>query len=132
MKNFKNMTAVGELINKINQNDTLYESYLEHKLYSKISNSKLYREILQDHPVPSFECYVCERIHQEEKYKKKPSQNVYKCSKPSTKDHNTWYQHWDIGKCQAKALAYLMEKKVPYSEEEFEEVWREFCYYDHK
>ncbi|XP_023029106.2 alpha-(1,3)-fucosyltransferase 10 isoform X1 [Leptinotarsa decemlineata] len=128
VKNFKNMKAVANFINILNKNDTLYESFLGHKLSGRITNSLLEENVLSQHPITGFECYVCKRVHENNFEVEHPKRNVYKCPKPipQSDEENTWNQHWDIGKCQSKALELLLQKGKPYSNDEFEQLWKTF------
>ncbi|KAJ8919453.1 hypothetical protein NQ315_016553 [Exocentrus adspersus] len=102
----------------------------QHKLKSKITNQVLERIILNDHLIPSFECFVCRRILKRSINRKtKAVQNIYRCPKPNSGDkNNTWDQHWEIGKCQSKALEILLGKNQPYSNALFEETWKSLFY----
>lgn len=117
---------MADLINKINSNDTFYEKFLQHKLQSKISNNLLQKYILKDHPIPAFECFVCEQIHRQSATSMRNNKdlNIYKCPKPKVVEkENTWYQHWEVGKCQSKAVQILLAKNTPYTPAIFEETW---------
>ncbi|XP_018579389.1 alpha-(1,3)-fucosyltransferase 10 isoform X2 [Anoplophora glabripennis] len=130
IKNYNSLEEVANLIKKINANDTLYERFLQHKLKSKVSNNLLQKNILKDHPILAFECFVCERTHQSYTYNKRNNDlNIYDCPKPKAPEkENTWYQHWDVGKCQAKALEILLAKDTPYTSSLFEETWKTYFY----
>uniref|UniRef100_A0A6P7FLX8 Fucosyltransferase n=1 Tax=Diabrotica virgifera virgifera TaxID=50390 RepID=A0A6P7FLX8_DIAVI len=129
VEDFSDMRSLADFIKKVNANDTLYSSFLEHKLSQKISNERLKNEILSEHPIPEFECYVCTQIHENRNFKTR-NMNVYDCPKPVPRDteKNTWDQHWDIGRCQSKALKMLVGKNEPFSEEVFEETWKNLYY----
>lgn len=118
------MEAVGNLIKKINKNDTLYESFLDHKTKLKVSN-KLLTIKKKEHPIIDFECFVCQNVHRNNYSYMKRKRNIYKCPKPNVPNkENTWNQHWDIGKCQSKALKLLVNKDQPYSMKLFDETWK--------
>lgn len=126
MKNYGSVEDAANLIREINTNDTLYESFLQHKLEMTISNQLLQKSVLKDHPISAFECFVCEQIQRQSSTSngKNSNLNIYECPKPkSPEKENTWDQHWDVGKCQSKALEILLSKNTPYTSTAFEELW---------
>ncbi|KAJ8955292.1 hypothetical protein NQ314_006905 [Rhamnusium bicolor] len=129
VKNYGSLEAVANLINKINENDTMYESFLEHKIKSKLSNNLLKEYILEDHPITSFECFVCQKMHKNDWYGKYSDRSIYTCPKPNAPDRkNTWNQHWEIGQCQSKALKLLIDRDKPYSIKLFDKTWKTLLY----
>lgn len=62
----------------------------------------------EDHPIESFECFVCQSIMNNSTFKKRDN-SVYNCEEPNRK--NWWYEHWYLGKCKAKALNLLINKR---------------------
>lgn len=130
--NFKDVQSLAEFIKYVNQNDILYNSFLVHKTLERIENNLLKSQILTDHPITDFECYVCKQMQERRNNYKIQNRNIYKCPKPNPKNKkNTWDQHWDIGRCQSKALTLLINKNVSYTEENFEETWK-YLYYNKK
>ncbi|CAH1159349.1 unnamed protein product, partial [Phaedon cochleariae] len=124
-KNFEDMQSLAKFIEVINQNNTLYNSFLEHKLHSRISNDFIRDNILDQHPVSEFECFVCKKIHQKDYSFGGKKKNVYDCLKPTARknEENTWDQHWEIGKCQSKALQILRNQGKSYSQKIFQGTW---------
>lgn len=110
IKKFKSPKDVADFIRILNENDTMYNEYLEHKLIGKIANLKLSRYFKTaygrngnfESTVETFECYVCDN-HKKINF---PIKNVYNCLEPTP--NNNWYYHWKIGKCQAKVLNHLI------------------------
>ncbi|XP_060530322.1 alpha-(1,3)-fucosyltransferase 10 [Cylas formicarius] len=135
VKDFPNISSLANFIAKVNDNNTLYNALLEHKINGKITNNFLKNNIILDssnshHSITNFECFICKTIHEmiretNKNPQKQRKQNIYKCDRPSGK-MNTWDQHWDIGKCQAKALKFFLDKNVPYSSDEFDAQWKLF------
>ncbi|KAJ8946120.1 hypothetical protein NQ318_013170 [Aromia moschata] len=128
VKDFETLKAVAEKIKMINEDDTTYESFLDHKLKLTVSNELLKKSILYDHPIATFECSVCKEVYEGGHYKyTKRRQNIYNCPKPKVlRTENTWNQHWELGKCQSKALNLLIGRNEPYSPELFDITWKTF------
>lgn len=115
-KNFASPAELAKYIKKVNQDDTLYKTFLEHKS-GKIENTFL-KELLskgpfgiitnQENLISAFECFVCEQIHKG--VKKVRSNDVYKCQRP--KKGNSWEYFWEFGDCQSRALVNFVEAGV--------------------
>ncbi|KAF5302356.1 hypothetical protein FQA39_LY10395 [Lamprigera yunnana] len=114
---YKSISELANYINLVNSNDTLYETYMEHKSLHKISNPHLKNSLEKGHYgienndfiIPAFECFVCEKLH---KNVFSRHNLVYDCEIPKSKDRkkeNWWQTHWHNGKCEAKTLQYFIE-----------------------
>ncbi|KAI4463901.1 alpha- 13 -fucosyltransferase [Holotrichia oblita] len=109
IEDFDNMTDLSKYLHTLDEDNKLYNEYLQHKLGGEngtITNKFLIENMSKRKTsIADFECFVCSAIH-EQKDLKKDTVNLYVCPKPE--DHfnvdNTWKQHWDIGKCQNKVL----------------------------
>ncbi|KAJ3658097.1 hypothetical protein Zmor_009856 [Zophobas morio] len=107
-KNFATPEELANYIHKINANDTLYETFLEHKsgkvennfLKSTLRKGRFGVDSDQDDLIPAFECFVCQQIH--EGVTKRGSKSVYDCIEP--KEGNSWEYFWQSGDCQSRAL----------------------------
>lgn len=113
IKDFKSAKDVANYVRSLNENDTLYNEYMEHKLTGKITNLNLLNYFKtghygtntnHDNTVEAFECYVCDN-HTKRKLIDK---NIYNCLEPEV--NNSWYYHWKMGKCQAKILNRLINQ----------------------
>lgn len=127
VKNFENLEAVAKFIVKINANDTLYRTFLEHKIYSKVINTFLEKQIMSEDAITAFQCFICKNVYEgtlnNQNFPRKVK-NFYNCPKSAASHKTTWQQHWDIGKCQSKALKLLIEKGVKYKSDDFNEMWK--------
>lgn len=129
IKEHYDIKKLGELINKINKNDTLYESFLQHKLGSKkITNTRLLQEYNAgyDHPIPGFLCYICDNL--EKRFSKK-NVSIYNCPvDQSLVKGNSWESHWKMGKCEVKTYKYFTEhlKLINFTKEMFDRQRMEY------
>lgn len=124
MDEFDSFESLGNFITKVNEDDILYNQFLEHKILKNLTNRNLENYLLDDHPFPAFECFVCEKVYQKEF--RLIEQNIYDCPLPKKFTiGNTWIQHWKIGECQAKSLANLLSIGKPFSAEEYDKSWIE-------
>lgn len=128
MKNFQNVKAITDFIYKVNDNDTLYNTFLDHKIYSQVQNKFLEKQIQSDNSISAFQCFICQNLHENtfNKSKRKEIRNIYNCSELFVSNKTTWHQHWEVGKCQSKALKTLMKKNIPFSSDYFDEMWKKF------
>lgn len=113
MRDFPDLKDLAKFILKLNQNDKLYDKYLEHKTHNKVTNLNLMRTLSrgvygyekygEEYGVSSFECYVCENAHTDD-YKRlnKSKESVYDCEDPHEK--SDWHQMWSMGREEADAL----------------------------
>ncbi|KAF7285698.1 hypothetical protein GWI33_010193 [Rhynchophorus ferrugineus] len=110
VKDFGNMRMLGDYINKVNEDDTLYDSYLSHKLYSKVDSTRLQaalnKRLSEEHEILNFECFVCLNLHSRTGIIKN-TDNIYNCEKPV----NHWSSYWDSNQYQSMALYDLIKKK---------------------
>lgn len=118
IEQFKSPKDVANYINLLNNNDRLYNEYLDHKLKGEVGNKRLLdhfrtgyyntNEYFED-TIEAFECFVCDNSFRNNIVET----NVYNCSVPS--EDNNWHYHWKIGKCQARVLHDLiLASKVDY------------------
>lgn len=114
IKRFASAKKLAEYVHKVNKNDSLYETFLLHKLNKNgITNTNLKAAFLKqkqnnfENPIQGFLCYVCEN---NEKFKYS-TQKIYECPEwQSLTEENPWESHWKMGKCEIKAFKYLTEK----------------------
>lgn len=104
-------------INRLMQDDELYEEYLEHKTMGKISNEKLIDE-LRIRPYQTDDkkiqanliCFLCEKLHEKDKGVNVVTTSHYNCSKPisalsqKVELNNEWTGIWEYGEINAKRL----------------------------
>lgn len=128
MKNYQSIKALTDFIHTVNDNDTLYRSFLDHKMSSQVQNTFLEKQIKSEHSVLAFQCFICENLHEStlSENNQRKSRNIYDCPIIYVSNKTTWHQHWDVGKCQAKALKTLLTKNVQYSNQYFDDVWKTF------
>ncbi|XP_044254511.1 alpha-(1,3)-fucosyltransferase 10 [Tribolium madens] len=115
-KNFQSPAELASHINKINNDDFLYEMYQRHKfgevensfLKSFLDNSPFGIATGQEHLVSAFECFVCEQIYKG--CEKRVSDSVYNCQRPSL--GNSWEYFWQYGDCQSKMLVNFVKNDV--------------------
>ncbi|VEN58429.1 unnamed protein product [Callosobruchus maculatus] len=124
LDDFENMEELGKYINQVDNDDELYNEFLQHKTRQKINNNFLKQFTMVEQPIIDFECYVCSTLH-----KNAPPApvkgNVYHCP-AELNTGGSWDQHWSIGKCQAKALHEFLHQNIPYTAEAFEKKWLQF------
>ncbi|GLV35541.1 alpha13-fucosyltransferase B [Carabus blaptoides fortunei] len=125
---FDSPRELADYILKLNSDDALYESYLQHKLSARVDNRKLVQSLRERqwgidetdsiHFIEAFECFVCECVHQDIKLEI-PNPNHYNCPVPISpitrekNESNWWINHWHDGKCQARVLRnYLNDHTV--------------------
>ncbi|RZB94455.1 alpha-(1,3)-fucosyltransferase 10 [Asbolus verrucosus] len=115
-KHFQTPAQLAEFLNKINKNDSLYEKFRKHK-YGEIENGFLKNALAKgpfgmttnrDHPIPAFECFVCQMVY--EGVKTREAKSVYDCPRPNPR--NSWEHHWRFGDCQSKALVNSVKNNV--------------------
>ncbi|KAJ8984545.1 hypothetical protein NQ317_006831, partial [Molorchus minor] len=118
VQNFNDLQEVGDMIKKITSNNTLYEGFLEHKLIQ--ISSMIIRFLFLN--VLFVKNFIKKNVDADINKKK---QSIYNCPKPDkSQKGNTWYQQWDIGKCQALALKILINKNKPYTLKHFDDTWK--------
>lgn len=120
LEDYPTPEIMSKYITKLMNNDTLYESYLEHKTKRLVSNAKLLNEI-KNRPyqidalktASVFECYVCEKLHQMRKGELKQSiisRNHYDCPKPlsaltlQVNPLNSWAYSYETAKQNAASI----------------------------
>ncbi|XP_013199806.2 alpha-(1,3)-fucosyltransferase B [Amyelois transitella] len=117
IKDYPTPKALYNHVRMLLENDTLYETYLEHKTKQIITNQKLVEE-LRSRPyqlnaletVEKFECFVCKKLH--EKYRKISivDKKHYDCPKPisalslSVNPRNDWVYSWQAAKDRVKKI----------------------------
>lgn len=129
---------MAEFIHKINDNDTLYRGYLEHKLTGTVSNVRLATTLGRgpfgldtdlEHPIPGFECYVCRAVYEKTiKTRQSLSTSIYQCPPPAKT--NDWYSLWQNGKCQVKVFREFVAKGVNFTKGQFEREWLKYFKHD--
>ena len=101
--NYKNAKELSDYLNFLNQNDTEYEKYLQFKKKGGVKNKELIQLVserkwginndrVRGNFIDSFECMVCERIHENEERKlrgkevilRQVNKNHYGCPMPYT------------------------------------------------
>lgn len=112
----------------MNENDTLYKSFLDHKIYSKINNVLLKSTVKPEDSLFLFQCFICEHVHKGTLIGNATLKNnsIYNCPKSAVNNKTTWHQHWEIGRCQSKALTILQGKNKQYSRNNFDKMWKKF------
>lgn len=126
VKDFDNIKVLGDFINKVNDNDTLYDSFLSHKLFRKIDNTRLQaalnKRLSEEHEILNFECFVCLNLHGRTDVVKHAT-NIYQCEKPN----NHWSSYWDANQYQSKALHDLISTNESFNEDIFHKTWLELA-----
>lgn len=100
---------------------------MEHKIFSKVSNKFLENQIISDDSISAFLCFVCKNFYEGTLSSEnilRQTKNFYNCPKSAVSHKTTWQQHWEIGKCQSKALKLLTEKGIQYKIDDFNEMWK--------
>lgn len=142
VENYPSIKELADVITEINNNDTLYKSFMSHKTHKQIQNEFLKEklgqgrfglETDQEFTITAFECFVCRKLHKND-WNEKRTESIYNCPNPRTLNwtskENTWYQHWAVGKCQAKALQFFLESDRPYTQEQFKGKWEDYLKYN--
>jgi len=145
IKDYKTPEEVAKVIRYLNHDDEAYEEYLQHKTHSKIHNTWLKNQV-QDrkwgvsteqqmelgNSVKHFQCLVCNRIADNQKYSTKgfraavykADSSHYGCPVPKNPltnqvDYNDWYfQDWLRMKTTAKHLRSLVTNNVSISDDD--------------
>ncbi|XP_049826114.1 alpha-(1,3)-fucosyltransferase B isoform X2 [Aethina tumida] len=124
LNNFESIESLAAYIKQVNNNDTLYNLFLTHKLQNTVQNINL-KAHLGDadeyNSIADFECFICKRIHNG--FNQTPKERVYDCLPPRDP---SWNGHWNVGKCQAKALIHLIKANRKFSNETYEKLWHNF------
>ncbi|XP_026324888.1 alpha-(1,3)-fucosyltransferase B-like [Hyposmocoma kahamanoa] len=121
LEDYPKPKLLSQHLNKLMQDDDLYEEYLEHKTMGKITNKKLIDELRirpyqTDHlkNERSFICLLCKKLHEKEKGVNIVTTSHYNCPKPisalsqKVELNNKWTGTWEYGKLNAKTLHDLI------------------------
>ncbi|KPI93092.1 Alpha-(1,3)-fucosyltransferase 10 [Papilio xuthus] len=120
LQDYPTPKMMSNYITKMLNDDTLYESYLEHKTKRLVTNAKLLDEI-KTRPyqidalksATEFECYVCEKLHERRNGKFEQSivnKNHYDCPKPlsaltlEVNPLNSWAYSFETAKQNAASI----------------------------
>ena len=154
IEDFKSVTELAKYLKYLNNNDEEYEKYLQWKR-TGITNKYLLK-LLKDREwsitntwmdgrtnyVDSFECFLCNRVHENEKQKIKKkyvaTEKHFGCPKPMsydntgvlTKQNSGWFWDWKENEWKAKTLRYFADRNVKIEKGEFNAKVSEFKYYD--
>ncbi|GBP19974.1 Alpha-(1,3)-fucosyltransferase 10 [Eumeta japonica] len=121
LQNHNTPQKLKEHIDDLLKNDTMYEQYLEHKIKQVIKNKNL---IFEFHKRPwaadalqtaqEFECYICEKVHENLQGKIHKAHHLtkkhYDCPKPvsaltlDVNPENSWVFSWQTARVQAEEL----------------------------
>ncbi|XP_065158355.1 alpha-(1,3)-fucosyltransferase 10 isoform X2 [Atheta coriaria] len=108
MDDFHSIAALAAYITKVNNDDNLYNSYMNHKLRNQITNERLltlfkhggslgqanyYYDV-----IPSFQCFICDAVY-DKLVIDQNEKNVYDCQYPEDK---TWHYSWKLGEENAE------------------------------
>ena len=151
---FKSVKELADYLKYLNSNDDEYNKYLQWK-QTGITNQYLLKLLAerewsikdtwmpgQYNYVDTFECFLCNRVHENEKreIKKKyiATENHFGCPKPKdydnkgilTKESRDWYGDWKKSQWQAKTLRYFADRNVKIEKGEFNAKVSEFRYFD--
>ncbi|CAL4235795.1 unnamed protein product, partial [Meganyctiphanes norvegica] len=135
VRDFKDPLELAKFLYKIIQNDTLYDSYLEHKTYGVITNDLLYNtmesrqwgidnDFLRGNFIEHFECYVCDKVISEHSSTKpgklKATRAHYGCPEPPSAPNGNvdnssfWVEQWHKARVEASLLHHLLSNP-PYT-----------------
>lgn len=117
IEDFPKPKLLSQHINKLMQDDDLYEEYLEHKTRGKITNQKLIDE-LRIRPYQTdhiklrlnFICFLCKKLHEVRKGVNIVTTSHYNCPKPvsalsqKVERNNNWVGSWEYAKIRAHHL----------------------------
>ncbi|CAG4937051.1 unnamed protein product [Parnassius apollo] len=114
LEDFPTPKSMNDHLARLMKNDSLYETYLEHKTKALITNQKLLEEVrLRPYQVDplkvaqNFECFICKKLHQKRKGTIKEStvnKNHYNCPKPisalalDVNPSNSWVHSFETAK----------------------------------
>lgn len=139
VSHYSGAKELAEQVSKIDSNDSLYESFLAHKILGKISNSHLLDALKQrkwgtnNDPwkpnfVQEFECLVCERIWRRLEDSKKvrfvAGPDHYTCDAPKSllkeQASNFWSELYRQARYEAEVLNELLGKNKPFRDFELQ------------
>lgn len=130
---FESPKHLADYLHKLNENDDLYNEYLQHKLggeaKKQITNKNLIEsmenrqwginnDFIKGNFIEHFECFVCKKIHKKPLESSTVNITHYNCPKPRSpltrKPNNTnwWLDQWSTGKCEAKIIREIVEQNV--------------------
>ncbi|VVC90063.1 unnamed protein product [Leptidea sinapis] len=128
LEDYPSPKVMSEHIKKLVDNDSLYETYLEHKTQKLISNKKLLDEFrLRPYQldalevVKKFECLICEKVHDKRSgiiETKMVNNYHYNCPKPvsaltlQVNPSNNWVFSWYDSKLRAKEINKRVMNKI--------------------
>lgn len=114
IEDYKTVKSLYQHVKDLLENDTMYESYLEHKTKEIITNEKLIDEYRKRpyqldsiKTIETFECFVCEKLHKKlegEIINSVVNKSHYDCPKPisalnfESNPENSWIYSWEIGR----------------------------------
>lgn len=117
LEDYPKPKLLSQHINKLMQDNELYEEYLEHKTMGKITNQKLIDELRKrpyqtDHSKieRNFTCFLCKKLHEKEKGVNVVTTSHYNCPKPvsalsqKVNLNSEWLHIWQYGKISAHRL----------------------------
>lgn len=138
---FASPKQLAKFLHRLNNNNAEYNSYLDHKLKSSVSNSLLANTLHQrDWGIEDFDengnyfenfgCFICEKIHSKEV--SIASSDHYSCPMPisilskAPNTSNFWLDSWFYGKCEAQVIRHFVDSRVAsFSEQDFRDAMRE-------
>lgn len=120
LEDFPTPKVLADHVNKLLEDDDLYETYIEHKIKQMVTNGNLLKELNERSyqldslkTVRKFECYVCEMLHKRLKGDYKSyivTKSHYDCPKPlsaltlSVNPLNSWAHSWEYNKGEAEKI----------------------------
>lgn len=121
LEDFPKPKLLSQHLNKLMQDDNLYEEYLEHKTMGKISNQKLIHELrIRPYQTNNLElernitCFMCKKLHEKRKGVNVVTTSHLDCPMPvsalsqKVELNSKWLEMWQYGQYSANTLYDLV------------------------
>lgn len=109
---FATYKDLANFVDKINNNNSLYNEYLDHKIFKKISNKLLKNSFSKKSEIQQFGCNVCDYLHRDRLGQAltnfKGTKTYMDCKKPTS---DLFQDVWSQGKCRSRVLSYVINEK---------------------
>ncbi|XP_055852997.1 alpha-(1,3)-fucosyltransferase B [Episyrphus balteatus] len=141
ISDFASPKALAEYLKRLDANDHEYNTYLDHKysMLHSVTNDLLKATLLErdfesDNQFELFECFICNRIH-DDNFHSIADVGHYDCggdgdtnnrlqypAMETSMKHSDWPSIMSMGKCEAGVLDALLQRNTNFTELEFADM----------
>lgn len=137
ISDFSSPKALADYLKRLDANDLEYNTYLDHK-YSMLhpitngllKNTLLDRDFESDNQFELFECFICNRIH-DDGFHSIADAKHYDCGEngrlrfpemETSMRNSDWHSIMAMGKCEASVLDTLLKRNTNFTQQEFDDM----------